>query len=292
MISITPEVRLMFVINAASGNNSINYDEELTTCCKSRGLNNYTFIHLRKDADFATLKERLLAAKPDRVIAVGGDGTIRLLAEILKGTPIALGIIPGGSANGMAKELGIPLKVHDALEKAVSTEPRKIHLVIVNNKLCIHLSDIGFNAYVVKTFDKKGQRGMLGYLKAAWKVLWRHSRMKVVFSMNGRTVQRSAVMVVLANATRYGTGVRINPEGKLDDQLFEVVIVRKISLTELFKMSFTQMKLNPEKTEVFQTNELLIKSRKRVHFQVDGEYEGKVNEITATLMPDALNVIY
>ena len=279
------------MINTLSGNRNIDIDKELDQFCNKDGDLPHTRIHLPEDIDCEILKQQIFKMAPERVIAIGGDGTIKLIAEMLTGTDIALGIVPAGSANGMAKDLDLPLKIPEALERAVYGTKRKIHLININNELCIHLSDIGFNAYVVKKFDSLGHRGMLGYIKAAWKVLWKHARMKVVFSINGRTVEREAVMVVLANATSYGTGVRINPDGRLDDKLFEVVIVRKISITEILKMSFTRMAFNPRKTEVIQTDELLIKSRKKVHFQVDGEYQGKVNEIKAVLIPEALQVI-
>ncbi len=191
----------------------------------------------------------------------------------------------------MARELGIPLDITKALELVLEGTARPIHLVRINNELCIHLSDIGFNAYIVKKFETQGQRGMLGYLKAAWKVLWQHARMQAEFRINGELIQRSAVMIVIANATKYGTGVRINPVGRLDDDLFEVVIIRKISLLEILKMSLTNLPLNAKKTEVFQTSSVVIRSRRKAHFQVDGEYLGKINELEATLIPAALPVI-
>ena len=116
--------------------------------------------------------------------------------------------------------------------------------------------------------------------------------MKAVFSIDDQVVEREAVMIVMANATSYGTGIRINPEGRLDDNLFEVIIIKKISLIELLKMGFTRLPFNPRKTELYQTSSLLVRSRKKVHFQVDGEYLGKVNEVRAELLPKAATLIY
>lgn len=292
MNSITPELKLLFVINPGSGSHTLDF-EALIDDFFSAYPNIQTGKYLLDNStDCDALKQELLTARPDRVVAVGGDGTIKLLAGMLTGTDIPLGIVPAGSANGMAKELHIPSDPAQAFKLLLEGKPHRIHLVKVNDELCIHLSDIGFNAYVVKTFDTLHQRGMLGYARAAWRVLWRHSRMKAVFSINNRTVEREAVMVVIANATSYGTGIRINPEGRLDDDLFEVVIVRKISLLEILKMGFTRLPFNPRKTELFQTRSLQIRSRRKAHFQIDGEYRGKVNELKAELLPDALLVIY
>lgn len=292
MNTITPGIKLLFVINPGSGNNTVDYEAEIDHFFEKLPSVHVRKYILKEPVDCEQLRREIQTAQPDKVIATGGDGTIKLVAEILLNTRIPLGILPAGSANGMAKELHIPADPEAALHLIMEGTPKRIHLVKVNEELCVHLSDIGFNAAVVRTFDSLQHRGMWGYIKATWHVLWHHSRMRAVFSINNRTVERKAVMIVIANATSYGTGIRINPEGKLDDDLFEVVVVRKISLTELFKMGFLKRPFNPKKTEVFQTRSLQIRSRKKAHFQVDGEYLGKVSEVKAELLPDAISVIY
>ena len=115
--------------------------------------------------------------------------------------------------------------------------------------------------------------------------------MKVAIMIDGRYIQREAVMVVIANATQYGNKVKINPEGNIEDDLFEVVIIKKISMAEIFKMRFTHGAFHPAKTELLQTRSLKIDSHRKVHFQVDGEYQGKVNTVQASIIPHALEII-
>ena len=100
-----------------------------------------------------------------------------------------------------------------------------------------------------------------------------------------------AAMVVLANGTEYGSGARINPIGKLNDSLFEVVVVKKISAAEIFKMRFSHTSFNPAKTAVYQTSRVQIRSVKPVHFQVDGEYRGRTKSIKAGILPNCLKVM-
>jgi YegS/Rv2252/BmrU family lipid kinase len=225
------------------------------------------------------------------VIAVGGDGTVKLAAQCLLNSIIPLGILPAGSANGMAKELNIPINITKALDVAVNGGTKKIHLVKINNELCIHLSDIGFNAFVVKKFEADHGRGMWGYIKAFWKVLWKRPVMQVKIHTDKEWVKRNAAMIVIANATKYGTGALINPNGKLDDEVFEIIVVKKVSVKEIFQMMFTHTPYDKRKIELFQTRSLHMQSRRRAHFQVDGEYLGKVNNIDATILPNALEVI-
>jgi diacylglycerol kinase family enzyme len=141
----------------------------------------------------------------------------------------------------------------------------------------------------VKT-NEKG-RGWWGYLKAGWKVIWRPQFMQVEIRTSDNEIRRQAFMVVIANATKYGTGVVINPSGDVTDDIFEIVILKKLSLNEIFKMKINGNKYNPKKTEVFQTRSVKINSRHSAHFQVDGEYIGKTTSVIAEIIPRALTVL-
>lgn len=283
----TTSLKLLFIINPGAGNGKTDWKTEIETYF-SKLSHTIELFELPDPCEENIIREKIKKSKADRVIAVGGDGTLKLVANALQGSSTPVGLLPAGSANGMARELGIPLDPLKALDILVNGQTKKIHLIKIDDELCIHLSDIGFNAFVVKKFEDEGIRGMWGYIKASWKVLWTHSRMQVDIRIDDEYIRRDAAMVVIANATKYGTGVMINPEGKLDDDLFEVVIVKKISMPEIFKMRFTHRPYHPEKTELLQARSLKIKSRHKVHFQVDGEYRGKVNKVNAEIVRDAL----
>lgn len=284
-------MKLLFIVNPGSGSDNIDFKTVISDFFKSLE-HTFEIYQLTENCSPEQIKTAIDQSKAERVIAVGGDGTLKLVADLLKGTKTPIGIIPAGSANGMAKELGIPLNIDEALALTINGETKEIHAVIVNGELCIHLSDIGFNAYIVKKFDDLPQRGMWGYTKALWKALWSHHKMEVEFNIGKETICSEAAMVVIANATMYGTGVKINPDGKLDDDVFEVILVKKYSFMEIIKIRFTHLPFNPEKIESFQTKNLRIKTKNKVHFQVDGEYIGKVNTIEAQLLPAAITVIF
>lgn len=288
-MNVSPS-HLLFIINPGSGNNNTDWEKEIRQHFRGRA-DSFELFALPNPFDEDALSEKIRQSKPAKVVAVGGDGTVKLIAGCLSGTSIPLCIVPAGSANGMARELGIPDDPKEVFETIQTGRARKIHMVKVNGESCIHLSDIGFNAFVVKKFEDENRRGMWGYIKAAWKVLWQHSRMEVRLRIDNEEIYRKAAMVVIANATMYGNGVVINPLGSLYDKLFEVVIIRKVSFSEIFKMRFTQKDFNPQKTELFQARSLSIRSKHLVHFQVDGEYLGKVNKIEAAILPEALYVI-
>lgn len=284
------QLKLLFIVNPESGNGEINFTDIISAYFEA-SAHTAEIYELPLNCSFDKLKVIVANSNADRVIAVGGDGTIKLVAECLLQTETPMGIIPAGSANGMARELGIPTTIKESLDVVVNGQPKKIHAITVNNELCIHLADIGFNAYIVKKFNDLPQRGMWGYTKAAWRALWSHHKMEVMIKIKDKIIHSEAAMVVIANATMYGTGVKINPNGKLDDDFFEVILVKKYSVMEILKLRFTNMALNPKNIEAFQITNLSIKTKHKAHFQVDGEYMGKVNRIEANIIPSAINII-
>jgi YegS/Rv2252/BmrU family lipid kinase len=289
-MSTQPTLKLLFVVNNASGNNTTDWLSIIDEYFQHSIHQIETFV-MPQSFHLELIKEKIASFKPHRVIAVGGDGTIKCVAECLLNTNITLGILPAGSANGMAKELNIPNDPLKAIEICVEGNMQKIHAIDINGELCIHLSDVGFNALVVKKFETAEGRGMWGYTKASWNVLWNQPQIEVEMRINQEIITTKAVMVVMANATKYGSGAIINPNGRLDDDLFEVIVIKKISFTEIFKMLVTHSQYDPSKIEVFQTNFLQLKTKRKAHFQVDGEYQGKVNAIKATILPQCLAVM-
>lgn len=283
-------MKLLFIVNHRAGTGTLNWRMTIEQFYRN-SVHTAEVFELPEHCDIDAVKQKIHASGAHRVIAVGGDGTLKLVATLVSGTGIPVGVIPAGSANGMAKELGIPTDIREALQVATEGLVTRIDAIRINGELCIHLSDIGFNAFVIKTFESLSRRGMWGYLKAAWHVLWRNRTMQVKIETDQHFVTRQAQMIVLANASRYGTGAVINPEGKLNDGFFEVVVLRKIAIGELFKMMVSHKPYDPAKTEVLKTRSVTVQSRYKTHFQVDGEYLGKIHTLEALIEPRALSII-
>jgi diacylglycerol kinase (ATP) len=285
-------LKFLFAINPVSGGKSKNnWKEAITDYFKSRPHPVETYLLMGKnDADQLTNKIKQL--KPDRVIAVGGDGTVNMVARILLGTGIPMGILPAGSANGLAKELRLPEDPKMALEVAETGNVREMDVLKINkNIISLHLADIGLNAQLVKYFEEDNWRGKLGYAKVLLKTLWRKQQIKVTIQTDEGTLMRKAYMVVIANSKTYGTGAVINPIGKIDDGKFEIVIVRRLAVSELLKMIFNHQRYNPDKVEIMRCARLILKSKHPAYFQSDGEYIGKESHIQAEVIHGQLSII-
>ncbi|HYH15407.1 MAG TPA: YegS/Rv2252/BmrU family lipid kinase [Flavisolibacter sp.] len=285
-------MKVLFIINPVSGGKEKRDWEEQIRAYFNASPHTMEFFLLTGKSDEASVRHHLDSVRPDRIVAVGGDGTVKMVAEIIQDKSIPLGIIPAGSANGMARELSIPLDVNEALEVAVNGREQTIDVIRINNKeICLHLSDLGLNAMLVKEFEKSKKRGMWGYGRAIFKVLWEKRKMHVTIHTDEETHRRKAYMVVLANARKYGTGANINPEGDVSDGYFEIVVVRKIHLIEIYKSILTNRSFHPNRIEVFQTKKASLSTLKRTHFQVDGEYRGKITQLTAEIVPARLTIM-
>ncbi len=230
---------------------------------------------------------------PDVVVAVGGDGTVNLVASIVGGTGMPMGIVPTGSANGLATDLGIPVDPDSALELILTQQARPVDAIRINSTdICIHLSDLGMNAQLIRHFDDTPARGMFTYARLSLKVLMNLNKLKVTVQSEQGTVVRKAFMVVLANARKYGTGATINKEGAMDDGLFEVVLVRRFGLRELWAAMSEKRRFDPQRIEVVQAREVEVHTDKRTHFQVDGDHKGLTRSVHAKILPGHLRLIH
>jgi YegS/Rv2252/BmrU family lipid kinase len=285
-------LKFLFVINPIAGGKSKNNWQTAITDYFRTKPHAIDFLMLTGKDDAASLDDRIKNTNPDRVIAVGGDGTINFVARKLLGTGVPLGILPAGSANGLARELKLPSSPKSALEIIETGVEQVMDAVQVNDDfISLHLADLGLNAQLVKYFEESNWRGKLGYAKVLLKTLWRSQRVKMLIETDNQKILRRAFMVVIANSKTYGTGAVINPIGNVDDGKFEVVIVRRLALSELLKMIFLHRPYNPKKVELYRTSKVCISTKKKVYFQADGEYLGKINHVRAEIISSQLSVI-
>lgn len=253
----------------------------------------YELYNTTGDSDKESLKYWINDWKPDKVVSVGGDGTLKLTAEVLLGSDIPICIFPAGSANGMAREMSIAPDFESCMNMLLHGELRRVDIIRINGKqICLHLSDIGINAQLVKYFEENDMRGKLGYAKEIFRVLWRKRLLDLTIKKGDKQIRRHGFMVVIANASMYGTGAVINPKGDLHDGLFEVVILRKLSFMELLKMLVFHRPFDPRKTEIIQTDELTVEVKHNAYFQIDGEYMGKTRKVNAAVEKGALLLMF
>ena len=287
-------LKVLFIINPRAGNREGGRLELLISEESREQGFDYLIYRLQSDSEEKSIKREIEAYSPDIVAVAGGDGTVNLLSKLLNGENIPLLIIPLGSANGMAKELGIANRIDNALRLITNGVTKKIDLLTINGNICIHLGDVGLNASIVQRFEKDPKRGLGTYAKHLFKELFLIHDYKFQISLDDEPIKRRAVSVTFANATKYGTGAVINPLGLIDDGKFELVIIKpfpKIHLLSITWKMFVGRLQTSEFVEVFSCKKAVLQTSKKTTLQIDGEIMGKTKEITVEILPKALNVI-
>ncbi|UII28084.1 YegS/Rv2252/BmrU family lipid kinase [Fulvivirga maritima] len=287
---------LLFVINPISGGiDKSDLQKQIESCCKKQQAE-YSIIETKGKNDQERISDRIKEISPDTVVACGGDGTINLVANVLLGYDnIKLGIMPLGSANGLATELNIPEDVEDSLEIILAGKTIHMDILRINKEhISLHLSDIGFNATLIKRFEASGSRGKMAYARHFFTTLFKKKARKYQFDLGYTKFNQRAEMVVFANATKYGTGAVVNPEGQLDDGKFEICIFKPSPWYAMFSLAYHFFTGNMKRSRyvsILTAEELRLYTKKADTLQIDGEDLGEYTEVYVQIEPAQLHVI-
>lgn len=285
------ERKVLLVVNPISGdvNKDVVFEEVIEmAAAKGYDLRIYT---TTGEHDLETIREMVINIKPERVLVAGGDGTISQTAEAVQGANVVMGIIPVGSANGLAMDFGVTGTIAEAVEVAFGVKIIGIDAVCINNEISLHLSDIGLNALLVKNYESSDTRGKLGYAREMLKTLSEHENFLVKITTANEVIETEALIVIIANAQKYGTGVTINPTGDMSDGFFELVIAKKLDFIETAKILAGSTDFNPEIMRVISVEQATIECPdKEAHFQIDGEYKGMVRKLEAHILKEYIRV--
>ncbi|WP_020528938.1 diacylglycerol/lipid kinase family protein [Flexithrix dorotheae] len=289
-------MKALFVVNPISGGlDKTPFLNHAELVCRKYAIE-YEIFKTTGENDNFKLQKVLKKFKPDRVAAIGGDGTTLFCGTNLIKSKIPLGIIPFGSANGMATELNVnqepDLALYDFL---LSQYIADLDLILVNNKhYCLHIGDVGLNAAVVEGFTNDENRGMLTYAKHFISEVRKATPFEVEIETDEKSIVKKTFMVALANSRKYGTGVVLNHKGNPFDGKFEVGLVRNIDIDSLVKAGLTKYfeDLAEDYSGIsISCTKAKIKLEKPMMLQLDGELIGKVSEIKAEVVPRAVKFI-
>ncbi len=160
------------------------------------------------------------------VIAWGGDGTMNEVARALAFGSMALALVPAGSGNGLARDLGVPLEAEAALALAGRGQRRRIDAGEINGQLFFNVAGVGLDARVARLFaESKGRRGLTRYARIGAQELLRYRARDYELSWDGGAAAGRKLFIALANSRQYGSHGCIAPAARLDDGRFDLVIV-------------------------------------------------------------------
>lgn len=172
------------------------------------------------------------------VVAVGGDGTINEVARSLVHTQTALGIIPCGSGNGLARHLQIPLEPKKAIDIINGGQTDVIDYGKINDVPFFCTCGVGFDAFVSLKFAQAGKRGPLTYVEKTLSESLKYRPETYELEMDGTSVHYKAFVIACGNASQYGNNAYIAPQATLNDGLLDVTILEPFTVLDVPSLAF------------------------------------------------------
>jgi YegS/Rv2252/BmrU family lipid kinase len=163
----------------------------------------------------------------DLVVAVGGDGTVNEVAQGLIGTSTKMGIVPMGSGNGLARELGISMNMLKSARTLISGVNLQLDVCKLNDQRFLCTSGIGFDAMIAYKMSKAATRGFLKYVQLVIQESIFFKPLDVKMKIDGVRIEEPVFLITFANASQFGNNAFIAPAASMTDGLIDVVVVRK-----------------------------------------------------------------
>jgi len=285
---------IAFIINPISG--AINkrklpkqIEKELD---HSRWLENIVFTEY---AGHATELSRQYARMGfDAVVAVGGDGTVNEVASGLRDTETALGILPTGSGNGLARHIGMSMRISRAIEQINHGEIIRADYGLVNDRPFFCTCGVGFDALIADQFATAGTRGMKTYMQNILKDLFSYHPETYSIQGDGVDLNPEAFLITFANANQWGNDAFIAPKASIQDGKMDIAILSKFPLIAAPAMAFNLFTKNIDRDyfmNTVQARAVHVVREQEGPLHVDGEPLQMPRELDIRIVEDGLRLL-
>lgn len=230
------------------------------------------------------------------VILGGGDGTASAAAPALRTLQRPFGLLPLGTANDLARTLGIPFDPVEAAGVIAAGETRRIDLGLINGAPFFNVASLGLSAEVVREHEGECERkrllGVLSYPLSAWAAFRRHRPFRVEMVIDGEPLRCSCMQIAVGNGRHYGGGMTVDEAAEIDDGWLRVYYLRPAGLLSMLWMlpalRFGWLRRTPE-AEVRRARRVEIRTRRPRPVDVDGELNG-YTPVVVEIEPAAVEV--
>ena len=227
------------------------------------------------------------------LVAWGGDGTVNEVASETARSDLTFGIVPGGSGNGLARELGIERRPAHALRTALQGAERTIDAGEIAGRLFVNVAGLGFDAYLARVFNTFERRGPLNYIRSGLRELLAYDPAEYTVRAGDVMFRQRALVVTIANGRQYGSGAVIAPRAKLDDGQLDVVLlpVRPpwIALWHARRLFTGTLERLPG-VRMMSVRTAVLSADRPLTFHVDGEVFEGGRSLQVKVRPRALRV--
>lgn len=252
---------VLFIINPISG--TASKDRIPEDIAKHIDAEQFDYdIKLTEYAGHAkALAKDAVARGIDIVVAVGGDGTVNEVASSIVHTPTALGIIPGGSGNGLARHLLLPMNTKKCIEIINRCDIQSLDYGVINDYPFFCTCGMGFDAFVSLKFAETGKRGAITYIQKVLEEGVKYKPETYEITLDDATTHHKAFLISCANASQYGNNAYIAPQASMSDGLMDIIIMEPFNVLEAPQIAidmFSKTLDKSSKIKTFQTKHLHI----------------------------------
>lgn len=228
------------------------------------------------------------------VVAVGGDGTVNEIASSIVGTDTALGILPFGSGNGLARFLGIPMDTVKAIKTLNEERVEVIDSAKLNGQYFFNMAGMGFDAHISEVFSHYKTRGFGAYVRSAFREIVNYKSENYHIEIDGAAYERQAFMLSFANSSQYGNNAHVSPHASVQDGLLDVCIIKPFPLYRFIEMGlrmFTKTSEGTKYVEIIRGKNILVKRSKDGPVHLDGEPQILGTETEINVVPNSVKII-
>ncbi len=286
----------VLIANPASGTASGGGLERAREVISSHDID-LDILHTTAPGDATRLAAYAVEQSPDLIFAAGGDGTINEVINGMAGSQTPLAILPLGTANVLAQELGLPLEPASAAKEALSRSPRRITLGLVRkadeSRYFVLMAGIGFDAQAVYNLNTslKKRTGKLAYVVSGFKTLFSWSPHPLLIRADGRDYRGASV--IISNTRKYGGGFVVAPDADITSPDLRVILLEGMGRMDVLRLSLgivaggrhTSLK----GVRYFTAKRIVIESS--APLQLDGDRAGH-SPLEVSAMPDSLSIVF
>jgi len=285
---------LVFIVNPRSGTSRIKEIQSAINTTLNQEEFSYELLHTKYRNHGTNLAKEAAAKGAFAVVAVGGDGSVNDVVGGIVGTQTALAIIPRGSGNGMARNIGLPLNDTACIEVINRMQVVPTDIAFANDHPYISNAGVGFDALIAKEFTKSKKRGLRAYSWLVTKHLWGYKAPEWKITVDGKKLRERAFMVNAANGQQFGYNFTIAPQASYTDGLLDLIIIRPFPKMLGGGLVFRAMKGDLTQSRYvkhYRCREVTVSHPELQLMQTDGDAYACNNKVTFRVEPRALGVL-
>ena len=286
--------KIRFIINPKSGVSDRNEMPDLVNRWVNKEHYDFEICFTEAPKHGIALSKEAADKKYFAVISIGGDGSANEVAKGLAESETALGIIPTGSGNGMARHMQLPMQVEKALGVINTGRIEKIDTLRVNDEFCLGTLGVGFDGHVAHLFANSSKRGYSTYAKLVLTEFYKYKPCIYEMDVDGKTISKECFLLTFANSSQFGNDAVIAPFASVQDGIVDISMIRQFSFAAVPGLIWRLMHNTIHKSKYFSMMRgkyIVLKNNSVLKGHIDGEPVTFNTDLHIKIIPKSLDII-